>query len=475
MLFSSTVFLFAFLPVTLLVYYVIQPRLRNYFLLFMSLLFYAWGEPRFVLIMIGSIIANYGFGLLVNRYRNNRKAARGVLAASVVFNLGLLFIFKYLDFAIRNINNIIGLEIPLQSIALPIGISFFTFQAMSYVIDIYRGDVKVQKNPFYVGLYISFFPQLIAGPIVRYQTIENQILQRTVTFDSFSQGVKRFIIGLGKKVLLANSFSYIADQAFGTDPSGGLSVGFAWLGALAYTFQIFFDFSGYSDMAIGLGKMFGFEFLENFNYPYISKSVSEFWRRWHISLGTWFRDYVYFPLGGSRVERRPRLVLNLFIVWGLTGVWHGASWNFVAWGLLYFVLLAFEKLTGLPKNFKSAAMRGLYRAFTLLCVVGGWVLFRAEGLRHALEYIKSMLGLSGNTLWDGLASLYLNEIWMFLILAVLFSMPVAKVLSQRIRQKSELVQNGAHVLSYLACLAIMIVSVSYLVVGAHNPFIYFNF
>lgn len=309
MIFSSTIFVFLFLPMVLIFYYGIfrnSRKLKNIFLLLASLFFYAWGEPTFVLVMIMSIICNYYFGLKVDKYKNDKKKAKSIIVIMLIFNLTIMFIFKYLMFTLTNIKYVTGLNFNIPNIALPIGISFFTFQAISYVIDVYRGNGKVQKNPLYVGLYISFFPQLIAGPIVRYETIAEQIENRHENFEDFSKGSCRFIIGLGKKMLLANTLALVADYAFSIK-SGELSVVMAWLGALAYTFQIFFDFSGYSDMAIGLGLMFGFKFLENFNYPYISKSISEFWRRWHISLGTWFRDYVYFPLGGSRSKFKEKI------------------------------------------------------------------------------------------------------------------------------------------------------------------------
>jgi alginate O-acetyltransferase complex protein AlgI len=300
-------------------------------LLIMSLGFYAWGERKFVLIMMASIAGNYLFALAISAHRKRGRAI--LLWLDVAMNVGILFVFKYLGFTVRTIDTIAGAELSVPQIALPIGISFFTFQAMSYVIDVYRGTTPVQKNPFYVALYISFFPQLIAGPIVRYNTIADQILVRTENIKDFSYGCRRFIIGLCKKVLIANQLALLADTAFSANAAAGeLTVTLSWMGVIAYAFQIYFDFSGYSDMAIGLGRMFGFHFEENFNYPYISKTVTEFWRRWHISLGTWFRDYVYFPLGGSRVKSRMRLILNLFVVWLLTGIWHGAHMSFVLWG-----------------------------------------------------------------------------------------------------------------------------------------------
>ena len=339
MLFSSLVFLIVFLPIVLFGYYVLFRKWRpaqNIFLLLASLVFYAWGEPKFVFVMIASILFNWLMGLLADRHRARKKLAGLWIVLDVAGNLGLLFVFKYLMFALNNVNTLFGTALPVPQIALPIGISFFTFQAMSYVIDVYRGDGQVQKNPLYVGLYISLFPQLIAGPIVRYQTVADEIQNRKETWADFADGVQRFLIGFLKKVLLANTMAIIADGVF--DSQKPVCAAASALGLIAYTLQIYYDFGGYSDMGIGLGRMFGFHFLENFDYPYISTSITEFWRRWHISLGTWFRDYVYIPLGGSRVKK-PRLVLNLFVVWMLTGIWHGANWTFVAWGFLYFVLL----------------------------------------------------------------------------------------------------------------------------------------
>ena len=341
MLFSSSIFLFLFLPLVLLIYYLPLGRFRqgqNVFLLLASLGFYAWGEPWFVLVMMGSIVVNYGFGLWVDHNQRHNRSARMPVVLALVVNLGILFVFKYLTFTLGILNDL-GAHFVIPGIELPIGISFFTFQALSYVLDIQRGHGQVQRSPLKVGLYISFFPQLIAGPIVKYETVADQIDHRKENWEDFSSGCARFVVGLGKKVLLANQLALVADRAFQLGGTGQLTTGFAWLGSLCYTLQIYYDFSGYSDMAIGLGKMFGFHFLENFNYPYISRSVTEFWRRWHISLSTWFRDYVYFPLGGSRVDSKGKHIRNLFVVWLLTGIWHGANWTFIVWGLFYFVLL----------------------------------------------------------------------------------------------------------------------------------------
>jgi alginate O-acetyltransferase complex protein AlgI len=343
---------------------------------------------------------------------------------------------------------------------------------MSYALDVYMGKARVQKNPLDVMLYVSFFPQLVAGPIVRYQTIADQIRHREETVDDFCEGVRRFIIGFAKKIILSNNMALVADAVFG-DPER--SVAYAWLGAIAYTFQIFFDFSGYSDMAIGLGKMFGFHFLENFDFPYISASVSEFWRRWHMSLGQWFRDYVYFPLGGSRVKTRKRLVFNLFVVWSLTGIWHGASWNFIFWGLLYFVLLTFEKLTGIPGKFRSGWAKAGYRVFTLLCVVTGWVFFRAETMGDAVQFLADMAGATGNALMCSMTLRTLQQYGWFFLGALLCSTPVFRWTKAYIVNHSKALGTAVEYLSVPVYLFLLLWSVSYIMMGSHNPFIYFNF
>ena len=464
MLFSSIIFIFFFLPIVLALYYGVCIKSRtaqNIVLTFASLFFYAWGVPHYVLIMIASIIINWLFALFLDKHRENKKLAKATLALSVVANLGILFVFKYLNFTLTNLNKL-GLSVPITNIALPIGISFFTFQAMSYVIDVYRKDGEVQKNPINIALYISFFPQLIAGPIVRYQTVADQIKNRVETFEDFSKGACRFIIGFCKKVLLSNTMALIADAAF---DSPERSVLFAWVGAVAYTFQIFYDFSGYSDMAIGLGKMFGFHFLENFDYPYMSRSVSEFWRRWHMSLGSWFRDYVYFPLGGSRVKTKTRLVFNLFVVWFLTGIWHGANWTFFLWGLMYFVLIAVEKLTGFAEKLK-----GFGTVYTLFFVVMGWVLFRAESLSAAVTYMKNMFGVGADGLSCDKVVFYLSENKFEFVFALLFCIPVFRYLPEKVK-------NGkiSNVVYPIVLMVMFIFSVSSIVKGAYNPFIYFNF
>ena len=466
MLFSSSIFLFLFLPLVLLIYYLPLRKFRqgqNVFLLVVSLGFYAWGEPWFVLVMMGSIVANYGFGLWVDRNKRTGRSCRLPIIAALAANFGILFVFKYLMFTMGILNGL-GMHLVVPVIELPIGISFFTFQALSYVLDVHRDRGEVQRSPLKVGLYISFFPQLIAGPIVKYETVAQQIDHRQENWADFSAGCARFVVGLGKKVLLSNQLAVVADHAFG---SSAITPGFAWLGALCYTFQIYYDFSGYSDMAIGLGKMFGFHFLENFNYPYISTSITEFWRRWHISLSTWFRDYVYFPLGGSRVNSKAKHLRNLFVVWLFTGIWHGANWTFICWGLFYFVLLVLEKFCGLGRGWPV----WLKWLFTFLMVNFAWVLFRADSLAQAGQYLLSMFGL-GQPGRPDQALLYLRENWAVLIAAAVFSTPVAL----KVRKWADARRPVLLDLGYALVLAVIfLVSASFIIKGTYNPFIYFNF
>ena len=451
-------------------------KYKNLILLAFSILFYAWGEPAFVLVMILSIIANYTFGRLIDKFRNKDKL---LLWLSVAFNLGILFIFKYLCFTLNNIGWLINKDFSSIKIALPIGISFFTFQAMSYVIDVYKKKVDVQRNLFNLGLYIALFPQLIAGPIVRYETIAKEIENRNENYDDFAEGTVRFIQGLAKKVIIANQVALVADAAFETQINE-LSTAFAWLGAIAYTLQIYFDFSGYSDMAIGLGRMFGFHFLENFNYPYMAISITDFWRRWHISLSSWFRDYVYFPLGGSRVESKAHHIFNIFVVWLLTGIWHGANWTFIAWGLFYFILLVIEKQTGLDK--KKAWWGHIY---TIFFAILAWVLFRATNITSAYEYIKVMFGsncASADAFW-----LYWNNYRFYLILGIILSFKwkllfVSKNDEAAPQMVGKLASNSStegvflkDFLDILGFIALFFIVVCYVVRGGYNPFIYFNF
>lgn len=473
MVFSSTIFLFIFLPITLIGYFIINPNLRNIFLLFMSLIFYAWGEPKFVFILILSILANYTFALLIDKHRNSNRICKALLLFMFLFNISIFFIFKYLAFSVMNINKILGTSIIVPKIVLPIGISFFTFQAMSYVVDVYRQKAEPQKNPLDVGLYIAFFPQLVAGPIVRYETIAKEIKQRTESLTDFTSGMTRFIIGLSKKVLISNVLAIIADRYYAITDYSQLSVAGAWLGSLCYSLQIFFDFSGYSDMAIGLGMMFGFHFPENFNYPYIAKSISDFWRRWHITLSTWFRDYVYIPLGGNRVSKG-RLIINLFLVWLLTGVWHGASWNFVCWGLYYFLILLFEKMTGLPQKLKSKTMCLLYRIFTLLLINFGWVLFRASTLNNAMHYVLSMLHLSNNNFTDDKTIFIFQDISLILLISFIGCVPWKKQI-EKLLEHTQCCRYIFEFLRSIFLILLLIFSISYCVNGSYNPFIYFNF
>lgn len=474
MVFSSVAFMFYFLPIVIVLYYTVGKvhiGIRNMLLLVASIFFYAWGEPENVILLIGSCIFNWAMAMILSKWKS---VARICLILSCVVNLSILFVFKYWDFVMSNVNSAFGEDmIPLLNLALPIGISFFTFQAMSYVVDVYRGTVKVQKNPFYVMLYVAMFPQLVAGPIVRYSTVEDQILHRTHTWTGFSAGCVRFVQGLAKKLILANTFAVVADTVFDLSLIGHnqmeIPVLLAWMGTIAYALQIFYDFSAYSDMAIGLGKMFGFDFEENFRYPYISKSIAEFWRRWHISLGTWFKDYVYFPLGGSRVQSKDTLLRNLFVVWLLTGLWHGASWNYLMWGLVNFVFIAAERLTGFEKRPVNACWKHIY---TLFVVNMGWVLFRCESLYHLGEYVGNMFGLLDNGFYSPYVLVFLKEYAIIWVVGILLSMPVGDKLKQWIKGKSAVLQSVA---CSAGMLFIFTVSILYLVKSGYNPFIYFNF
>lgn len=486
MVFSSVVFLSLFLPATLMGYYLIgvkrkRKTVHNIWLLLVSLSFYIYGATKFVFIMLGLIFVNYCAALMISSVKNpTSKCRKWILAIDITINLLVLFIYKYLDFAILNINRIFLLfgreyEIPLQNIVLPIGISFFTFQAMSYVIDVYRGDGKVQKNPLNVALYVSFFPQLVAGPIVRYQTVAEELENRKETIDDFSRGIERFVIGLAKKVILANHLALLADQAFLALTENRLTVLFSWLGALAYTLQIYFDFSGYSDMAIGLGLMFGFHFNENFDHPYMSGTITEFWRRWHISLGSWFRDYVYIPLGGNRVTV-PRLVLNLFVVWLLTGIWHGAGWTYVIWGMMHFALIAAEKLLHVDQKLKKAPVCAkIYRVFLLLYIALAWVVFRADDISIAVQYMKAMFALGTLPLTDRSTFGICREFWLILAASILCSIdwkPFVKMMQEKVRGFGAQLISAVKIILF-ALLAL--VSFSFLTISSYNPFIYFNF
>lgn len=484
MIFSSLIFIYAFLPVVLGIYYLIPKKatsVRNIWLFLTSLVFYGFGEPKVVFVMLLSIVLNYLLALLVDKYRS-KTLGKLFLSLDIIANLLILFIFKYLNFSIRIIDGLYENLIGQTNIALPIGISFFTFQAISYVADVYKEKGKVQKNPLNVGLYIAFFPQLVAGPIVRYETIEKQIKERSISVDSFAEGIRRFLIGFSKKIFIANNVAFLADKIFTTVYHGEtVGVVYAWVGALCYSLQIYFDFSGYSDMAIGLGKMFGFEFEENFDNPYAASSVTDFWRRWHISLGSFFRDYVYIPLGGSRVGKF-RLIVNLFVVWFLTGLWHGADFNFILWGLMYFVILSFEKLIKIPtyvgKKESSFAVKYLYRVFTLLCIVFGWILFRSNSLGTCFRFVKSMFFIGNGYLLNQSEMYIIKDALLMMIAGILLSFPVfgQNGITVKIMKKSnDRVTRLFTVLETIFLFVLFIIGTADLVVNSYNPFIYFNF
>ncbi len=467
MVFSSNIFLFLFLPILLILYFnplVKNRACKNTVLFFGSILFYAWGEPVFVFIMLFSIVVNWVLGLLMERFLRAgfNKTGKGCLLLALVWNLSLLFLYKYLGFVAGNIGLLLHKDATYYGVnlALPIGISFFTFQIMSYVIDVYRQKVSSQKNILYLGMYIMMFPQLIAGPIVRYETIADEIVNRKETLQDFTTGFSRFVFGLGKKVLLANYVGSITDFIWRQDEK---SVLLAWIGAVGYTLQIYLDFSGYSDMAIGLGRMFGFHYDENFNFPYISKSITEFWRRWHISLSTWFRDYVYIPLGGNRVSKG-RNYFNLFVVWLLTGIWHGADWTFILWGLAYFVLLVIEKAA------KVQVKRGVSHVYTMFFVILLWVVFRAEGMEQAVSYLGCMFGIGASGITGPAAREFLSYNWPLWVVSILACMPVVPFLKSKIQS-----QMARETLQTICMLAVFVLSMMSLVVNEYNPFIYFNF
>lgn len=457
MLFSSIPFLFYFLPCVLLLYAVSPKKLKNLALLICSLVFYAWGEPRLVILMLLTVFLGYILGLLTEKYNKYKKL---FLTLSVILSLGFLCYYKYVDFFIQNINAITNLSIPLLNVALPIGISFYTFQLLSYNIDVYRGDVPAQKSFIDLATYISLFPQLIAGPIVRYSDIEKQLSKRTHSFEKTTIGVHRFVIGLSKKILIANTLGEICDIF---KASNDKSILYFWLYAIAFSLHVYFDFSGYSDMAIGLGKIFGFDFVENFNYPYISKSITEFWRRWHISLGSWFRDYVYIPLGGSRVGKI-RLLINILVVWMLTGFWHGAEWNFILWGLYFAVLLVVEK-TLLLKWLKNS--RVISRLYVLFFVIISFVIFNAVSVKEAFDYIGAMFGAGSYPLISSEAIFYLKDYWLVFILALIGATPIPKNLASKTRVTQWL--------EPIVLVALLAISTAYLVDGSFNPFLYFRF
>ncbi len=465
MLFSSITFLYYFLPCVLILYFIAPSKLKNTVLLLASLVFYAWGEPVYVLLMAVSIALGYVCGLGVERFRG-KILSKVFLGVSVAISLGFLGYFKYADFFISNFNAATGLSVPLLNIALPIGISFYTFQLISYTIDVYRGE-KAQKNPINLAAYITMFPQLIAGPIVRYSDIAHGLTERKHTLDGFGSGATRFALGLAKKILIANALGELCDTFRTSDDK---SVMFYWLYAVAYALHVYFDFSGYSDMAVGLGRIFGFEFMENFNYPFISSSATEFWRRWHISLGSWFRDYVYIPLGGNRVSA-PRHLFNIFTVWLLTGFWHGAAWTFIAWGLFFAVLLTAEKFFLLRYLKKSKVIS---RVYILLAVLISFVIFNAADLREAGQYIGAMFGAGDLPAVSAEFFYYLRSYAVTLLLGVIGATPIVRNTVLKIKEN----KTGGKVIAAaqpVAVAALIAVATAYLVDGSFNPFLYFRF
>jgi len=476
MVFSSLLFLFRFLPVVLILYFLAAKIFKskivtNTVLFVSSLIFYAWGEPVYVVLMIFSTIVDYTHGKLVQRFKDkgNIKAAKMAVLSSMIINLSLLGFFKYSDFMIGNINALFGLKIPLLNLPLPIGISFYTFQTMSYTIDVFRGDAKVQKNIITFGSYVALFPQLIAGPIVQYKTVAEELDNRKENIDDFASGVSRFVTGVGKKVLLANSAGLIWDSVFAMELSTMPALT-AWIGILAFTFQIYFDFSGYSDMAIGLGRMFGFHFLENFNYPYLSKSITEFWRRWHISLGTWFKEYVYIPLGGNR-KGPAKHIRNIFAVWLLTGIWHGANWNFIIWGVYFGILLLIEKFFLLKFMQKLPGFIG--HIYTMFLVIISWAIFKIEDMGQLGKYLGAMFGAGGKFADGETLYLLLGNIILFIIF-IFAATPLPKFLGDKLMNK---MGNGvcAGVIHNAVLIGIFLLSTAYLVASSYNPFLYFRF
>lgn len=461
MVFSSAIFVFCFLPLLFICYFVLPKKCRNVVLLIFSLAFYCFGGISYLPVLMGTVLISYIGGLLIHKCPKNKKA---ILVAAVALNLLSLIYFKYTGFIIGNIDSLLHASLPVPEIVLPIGISFYTFQSLSYVIDVYRGNVSVQKNYFLLLLYVSLFPQLIAGPIVRYTTIENQIRQRTVTSDNIAYGIERFILGLAKKVIIANQMGKLADIVLTGD---SFNTPCTWLAAIAYMMQIYFDFSAYSDMAIGLGRILGFHFLENFNFPYISKSITEFWRRWHISLSSFFRDYVYIPLGGNRCSKK-RHIFNMSVVWLLTGFWHGASWNFVLWGLYYLIFLILEKYVAADLIEKTpSAVRHI---LTLFIIMMGWMLFYFEDLTALAQAVKAMFSFGFDEIAVSEARIYIETYFVYFIAAFIFSTPVYYVVCDKL-EKSRVFT----VVKYCGLLCLFIVTIMFLAQSTYNPFIYFRF
>jgi len=461
MVFSSITFLFYFLPIVLGIYYIVPNKFKNIVLLIASLAFYAYGEPKYIVLMIVSIVTTYIFGILMCKYEKYKKL---YLMLSIFVSIGLLVYFKYINFIIQNINLWLTNKIDFIYVVLPIGISFYTFQLISYIIDVYRGEAKVQKNVLKLAMYISLFPQLIAGPIVRYTTVEEQIEKREYTFEKFANGVRRFVIGLGKKVLIANVLGELNSAFLASNHTTAL---FYWLYAISGMLQIYFDFSGYSDMAIGLGKMFGFDFLENFNYPYIATSITDFWRRWHISLSSWFRDYIYIPLGGNRVSKI-RWLRNIMIVWLLTGLWHGAAWNFIIWGLYFGVLLILEKV--FLNKYLEKTPKVITRIYTLIIVMISFVIFNGESTTQIVQNIGGLIGINTSAIISQESLYYLKSYFVVILIGILGATPFLK----NIVNKDKL-RKVINVIEPVFLLLILTICTSYIIDGSFNPFLYFRF
>ena len=463
MLFTSISFLYYFLPIVIILYFIVPKKFKNFILFLSSIFFYFCGEPIYTFLMIGEIFIAYVGTRYLEKHRK-----KSILVSLLAIHIGALGLFKYSDFTINNINQIFGSKIPLLKLALPIGISFYTFQIISYVVDVYRGKVKAQKSFLKLATYVSLFPQLIAGPIVRYEAIEKELDSRTSNFENFAYGVRRFVIGLGKKVLIANMLGELCDVFSTTNEK---SILFYWIFAISYSLQIYFDFSAYSDMAIGLGRMFGFHFLENFNYPYISKSITEFWRRWHMSLSSWFRDYVYIPLGGNS-NGTIILVRNIFIVWALTGIWHGANWTFVIWGLMFGIMLIIEKLF-LTKHLEKMPSI-LQRIYVLFTVMISFIIFNANSIGEAWNNIIGLFGANGENLINASTVYYLKSYLVVLVIAIIGSTPLLKNIIEKLKTKTN-ANKIINLLEPIAMASILIIVTAYLVDNSYNPFLYFRF
>lgn len=463
MLFTSISFIYYFLPIVIAIYFITPKKMRNLILFIASMIFYFYGEPKYIFLMLAEILIAYIGAILIDKYKK-----KSLLVITISIHIGLLCVFKYTDFIISNINSVLGANISLLRIVLPIGISFYTFQILSYIIDVYKGKVAVQKNFLKLATYVSLFPQLIAGPIVRYETIEKELDFRKHSFENFSYGVRRFTIGLAKKVLIANMLGELCNKFIVTNEK---SILFYWIFAIGYMLQIYFDFSAYSDMAIGLGRIFGFHFLENFNYPYISKSITEFWRRWHMSLSSWFKDYVYIPLGGNR-EGLKKQIRNILVVWLLTGLWHGASWNFVIWGLLFGVILIIEKV--FLGKYLEKCPNFVKRIYVLFIVMISFIIFNAENMRNAWENIIGLLGLNGESFVNPYTIYYLKSYLIILVIAIIGATPLIKDITLKLKKNAK-ANRIINVLEPLCIVLILLVVTAYLVDNSYNPFLYFRF